>query len=202
MAEDDGSDGSIADAADAGEEQNGPGDGDMFDGSEEDDCQTFEIRVAACTAVVMGGWVPCPDNSRLPDECREDCTYIDKPQCLQWWVDNICIWFQEEMQSLNPDFSTEKVMLVKVVGELDATATEIEGEICPQEEQIVVDVCELYQGSMGSGTLFAIAIPKVLDPSVVTRTVFCGEFCEQTEWCGDAGASKDYSCSPDYQCPP
>jgi hypothetical protein len=199
--EDAGGDGPVTDAADAGEEPDGRGDSDIA-GPEEDDCQAFEIRVAACTGVVMGGWVPCPDDSFPPEECQEDCIYIDRSLCLQWWIDNVCIWEQDDMLSLEPDFSAEKVMLLQVGGALGAFPTAIEGEICSRVAQVVVDVCALENGSMDSGTLYAVAIPRDLDPSVVTRNVFCGISCDQTDWCDYAGASKEYSCSPYDRCPP
>jgi hypothetical protein len=200
-AEDAGGDGSITDAADAGEEADGPGDGDIA-GSEEDDCQAFEIRVAACAVIVLGGWVTCTDDPFPLEECREDCTYIDRSQCLQWYLDNICYWYQDDMLALDPDFSVEKVMLLGVGGARGAFPTVIEGKICSQEEQVVVDVCTIENGSMDSGAMYAIVIPKDLDPSVVTRNVFCGMSCDQTERCDYAGAAKEHSCDPYYACPP
>ena len=192
----DGGEEPISDAADAGDGGDGQIDVEAAD-LDDNGCEPLEVRTAACFSWEEFGWATCPMDP-LPDDCAEDCPYIGKPHCLQWWDDNVCLYSEGVLQALDPDFSNEKVVLAIFYWALGPWGVGVRGEVCSGEARISADTCYPGYGGMDAGLLFAVVIPKALEPTFALGTVLCGEYCDQTgEWCEeDVGVAQENACAP------
>ena len=191
---------------DASDATDGESDGEFHDGDidsgDDDGCRPLDVRAAGCITFSEFGWAHCPLDPP-PEDCREDCPYIGKSNCLKWWDDNICLGSEGALSSLEPDYSIEKVVLGVYHWPAPYIARiTINGEKCLGFAKLSVDSCIYGGGMLDPGMLFAVVIPKDLEPSFLVGTVSCGELCDQTDWCDDeVGVLMESGCAPYTICP-
>lgn len=164
-------------------------------------CESLSLRFARCVNYPLeGGWVDCPIDTP-PEVCKEDCPFVGKPQCLQWWIDNICKDYEGEMSSLNADYGQEQIVLGIVQWSKGTAGIEVSGEVCNGDAILTIDTCHTSVGQMSSGLLFAVVVPANLEPVLDIGTVLCGPDCEAGSCENDVSVIFESGCAPYSICP-